>query len=209
MVGCCVVCHLSPAASFGVQICQPLPSWGASLTLFPLGRHPLSLTIPSLCLSLFYRASIAFAAPIAGWLLRSPPAQQHKDHITKLKTFPVSTSWTYFDLLRVSTCKRMKNLRGCHFFLSSYDLISNDSYVHVGKCVGDTIPRHDFVGKKKGRLKRMSPTCRADIVKMLATDTNVCRLGGVANRHKSQHCQPSSRPQFAATFDCKHTLPAA
>ena len=104
MVGCCVVCHPSPAASFGVQICQPLPSWGALLTLFPLGRRPLSLTIPSLCLSLFYRASIAFAAPIAGWLLRSPPAQQHKDHITKLKTFPVSTSWTYFDLLRVSTC---------------------------------------------------------------------------------------------------------
>ena len=33
-----------------------------------------------------------------------PSIQQHTNHITKLKTFPVSTSWTYFDLLRVSTC---------------------------------------------------------------------------------------------------------
>ncbi len=96
---------------------------------FLLGRHCLSLTIASRCLSLFYRASITFAAPVAGWLLRSPPVQQHNNHITKLKTFPVSTSWTYFDLLRVSTCKGMKNLRGCQFFLSSYDLISTDSYV--------------------------------------------------------------------------------
>ena len=70
---------------------------------FPLGCRPLLLTIASRCLSLFFRASIAFAAPVAGWLLHSPPAQQHNDHITKLKTFPVSTSWTYFDLLRVST----------------------------------------------------------------------------------------------------------
>jgi len=27
--------------------------------------------------------------------VHSPPTQQHTDHITKLKTFPVSTSWTY------------------------------------------------------------------------------------------------------------------
>ena len=33
--------------------------------------------------------------------------------------------------------------------------------------------------------------CRADILDMSATDTNVCRLGGVADRNKSQHCQPS------------------
>ena len=57
---------------------------------------------------------------LALWLLRSPPAQQHNDYITKLKTFPVSTPWTYFDLLKVSTCERMKNLRGCQFFLSLY-----------------------------------------------------------------------------------------
>ena len=44
--------------------------------------------------------------------------------------------------------------------------------------------------QKKGRLKRMAPTCQADIVDMFATDTNVCRLGGVADRHKSWHCQP-------------------
>ena len=112
MVGCCVICYLSPAALSAVQICQPLLSCGALLTLFLLGRRSLLLTIASRCLLLFYRASIAFAAPVEGWLLRSPPAQQHTNHITKLKTFPVSTSWTYFDLPRVSTCTRMKNLRG-------------------------------------------------------------------------------------------------
>jgi hypothetical protein len=153
MVGCYVICRPSPAALSAVQICQPPLSCSASLTLFLLGRRPLLLTIASRCLSLFYRASIAFAAPVAGWLLRSPPVQQHNNHITKLKTFPVSTSWTYFDLLRVSTCKRMKNLRGCQFSLSSYDLISNDSYIHEGKCVGDIIPGHDFVGKKKADLR--------------------------------------------------------
>ena len=98
MVGCCVVCRPLPAALSAIQICQPPPSCGALLALFPLGHRPLLLTITSRCLSLFYQASIAFAAPVAGWLLRSPPAQQHNDHIKKLKTFPVSTSWTYFDL---------------------------------------------------------------------------------------------------------------
>jgi hypothetical protein len=33
--------------------------------------------------------------------------------------------------------------------------------------------------------------CWADIRDMLATDKNVCRLGGGADRHKSRHCQPS------------------
>jgi hypothetical protein len=84
-------------------------------SLFLLGRHLLSLTIASRCLLLFYRASIAFAAPVAGWLLHSPPTQQHNNHITKLKTFPVSTSWTYFDLLRVSTCKRIKKRENANF----------------------------------------------------------------------------------------------
>jgi len=68
-------------------------------TLFPLERRPLLLTIASHCLLLFYRASIAFAAPVEGWLLRSPPAQQHTNHITKLKTFPAVTSWTYLTYL--------------------------------------------------------------------------------------------------------------
>jgi hypothetical protein len=120
MVGCCVVCRPSPAASSAIQICQPPPSCSAASKLFPLGHHPLLLTIASRCLSLFYRASIAFAALVEGWLLHSPPAQQHINHTTKLEMFPVSTSWTYFDLLRVSTCKRMTNLRGCQFFLSLY-----------------------------------------------------------------------------------------
>ena len=47
-----------------------------------------------------------------------------------------------------------------------------------------------FVGEKKDQPNRISPTCRANIVDMLATDTNVCRLGGVADRHKPRHYQP-------------------
>jgi hypothetical protein len=120
MVGCCVICRPLPSASSAVQICQPPPSCGASSPIILLGRHPLLLTIANHCLLLFYRASNAFAALVEGWLLHSPPAQQHTDHITKLKTFPVSTSWTYFDLLRASTCEWMLNLRGCQFFLSLY-----------------------------------------------------------------------------------------
>jgi hypothetical protein len=52
---------------------------------------PFCLPSPAAVLSLFYRASIAFAAPVDGWLLHSPPTQQHTDHITKPKTFPVPT----------------------------------------------------------------------------------------------------------------------
>jgi hypothetical protein len=47
MVSCCVVCHLSPAASSTVQICQPPLSCGASSTLFPLGRLPIRCSSPS------------------------------------------------------------------------------------------------------------------------------------------------------------------
>ena len=120
MVGCCVICRPLPAALSALQICQPPPLYGASLTFFSSGRRPLLLTIASRCLLLFYRASIAFAAPVEGWLLHSPPAQQHSGHITKPKLFPVSTSWTYYDILRVSTCEKMKILRGYQFFLSLY-----------------------------------------------------------------------------------------
>ena len=45
--------------------------------------------------------SITFAAPVDGWLLRSPPAQQHTNQTTKLKTFSCSHIWTYFELLAV------------------------------------------------------------------------------------------------------------
>jgi hypothetical protein len=103
MVGCCVLCCPLPAALSAVQICQPPPSCDCRRF-----RHwaavPFCLPSPAAVLLLFYRASIAFAAPIDGWLLHSPPTQQHANHITKLKMFPVSTLWTYFDLLRVSTC---------------------------------------------------------------------------------------------------------
>ncbi len=97
MVGCCAICRPSPAASSAIQICQPPPPCGALSTLFPLDRCPLLLTIASRCLSLFYRASNAFAAPIEeGWMLHSPPAQQHTDHITKLKNV---SSFHFLDLL--------------------------------------------------------------------------------------------------------------
>ena len=49
MVGCSIVCRPLPAASSAVQICQPPPLCGALSTLFPLGRHPLSLAIASRC----------------------------------------------------------------------------------------------------------------------------------------------------------------
>ncbi len=68
--------------------------------------------------------------------------------------------------------------------------ISTDSYVYAGVCVGGRSRRHDADSLKIGQHNRMSPTCRADIVDMLATDKNVCRLRGGADRHKSRHCQP-------------------
>jgi hypothetical protein len=61
-------------------------------------------------------------------------------------------------------------------------MCSTNSYLHVEKCVGNMIPRH--------QPNRMLPTCWADIVDMSVTDTNVCPLGGVANRHKSRLYQP-------------------
>jgi hypothetical protein len=80
-----LLCRLLPLAYCVVR--RPnlsAPAIVRSLTLSPPGRRPLLLL-------LFYRASIAFAAPVDGWLLHSPPTQQHTDHLTKLKTFPVST----------------------------------------------------------------------------------------------------------------------
>ena len=114
--GCLLCCCPLPAASSDVQICQPPPSCErqhfcrrATIPFclpLPCRRAtiPFCLPLPTAVLLLFYRASIAFAAPVDGWLLHSPPTQQHINHITKLKTFPVSTPWTYFDLLRVSMC---------------------------------------------------------------------------------------------------------
>ncbi len=40
----------------------------------------------------------------------------------------------------VICCTRPKDLYILPIFPSSYDLISTDSYEHVGKCVGDIIP---------------------------------------------------------------------
>ncbi len=70
-------------------------------------------------------------------------------------------------------------------------LISTDFYIYAGVCVGGRSHRHNADSLKIGRHNRMSLTCRADIVDMLATEKNVCHLRGGADRHKSQHCQPS------------------
>ena len=44
-------------------------------------------------------------------------------------------------------------------------------------------PDTTLSAKKLGRHNRMLLMCRAVILDMSATDTNVCRLGGVADRH--------------------------
>jgi len=125
-VDCWLLCHLLPLTCYVVR--RPNLSASAivwSSMLLPLGRRPLLLTITSRCPVALLPSINHIHRSIKGWLLRSPPAQQHTDHITKLKTFPVSTSWTYFDLLRVNTCERMLNLRRCQFFLSSYDVTTS------------------------------------------------------------------------------------
>ena len=117
MVGFGVVCRPSPTALSAVRFYQPPPSCDRR-RFRRRAAFPFCLPSPATVLSLFYRASIAFAAPVDGWLLHSPPTQQHTDHITSpsRKCFQFPPSWTYFDLLRVSMClvpERLKNLRGC------------------------------------------------------------------------------------------------
>jgi hypothetical protein len=61
-----------------------------SLTLSPLGRRPLLPTIASRCLVALLPSIDCFrCSHCDGWLLHSPPAQQHTNRIIKLKTFPV------------------------------------------------------------------------------------------------------------------------
>ncbi len=90
MVGCGVVCRPSPTVSSAVPIYQPPPSCDCR-RFRRRAAIPFCLPSPATVLSLFYQASIAFAAPIDGWLLHSPPTQQYTDHTTKPKMFPVST----------------------------------------------------------------------------------------------------------------------
>jgi hypothetical protein len=66
---------------------------------------------------------------------------------------------------------------------------STDSYVHVGKCVGNRSRQHDADSQKNGRHNRISPTCRDDISDMSA-DRHICR-----------HCQPRLSPQLVGS-DC-------
>ena len=72
-----------------------------SIVLLP-AAVPFPRPLPAAFLSLLSRKSITFATPVDGWLLCSPPAQQHTHSTTNPKTFSCSHIWTYFDLLRVS-----------------------------------------------------------------------------------------------------------
>jgi hypothetical protein len=99
-----LLCRLSPLTFCIIRPSNlSAPAIMRSSTLSLPAAVYFCLLLPSTVLSLFYQASIAFAALIDGWLLHSLTTQQHTDHITMLKMFPVSTSWTFFDLLKVST----------------------------------------------------------------------------------------------------------
>jgi hypothetical protein len=52
---------------------------------------------------------------------------------------------------------------------------------YIQECVSATVSPDMTPTAKKSQLNRMSQTCRANIHNMSATD--VCRLGGVADRH--------------------------
>jgi hypothetical protein len=71
-------------------------------------------------------------------------------------------------------------------------------YTTILVLVSATVSPDTTLSAKKGRLNRMPPMCQANIANMLATDRNVCHFGGVANRHKSRHCQP--KQQTAITY---------
>jgi len=90
MVGCGVDCRPSPTALSAVRIYQP-PSSCNRRRFHRRAAVSFCLPSPATVLSLFYQASIAFATPVDGWLLHSPPLQQYTDHTTKPKKFPVST----------------------------------------------------------------------------------------------------------------------
>jgi hypothetical protein len=64
-------------------------------TLSPPAAVPYRRPTPAAVLS------TTFTTLINGWLLSSPPAQQHTNWTTKLETFSCSHVWTLFDLLRV------------------------------------------------------------------------------------------------------------
>jgi hypothetical protein len=142
---------------------------------FAYHRQPLS------CRSFTEHQSLTPLPLVVGCCILRPPSSIPTTSPSR-KRFQFPPSWIYFDLLRVSsTCE----------WICDY-LINTDSYVHVGLCVGNRSHRHDADSRKIGRHNRMSPTCRDDISDMSATDKNVCRLRGVADRHICRHCQPSS-----------------
>ena len=129
MVGFGVVCRPSPTALSAVRIYQPPPSCDRRC-FRRRAAVPFCLPSPATVLSLFYGASIAFPAPIDGWLLHSPSTQQHTNHITKPKMFPFSTL-----------------LAAC--VVTKY-LVSTNSYAYVGVCFGNRSHRHDADSQKIG-----------------------------------------------------------
>jgi len=95
---------------------------------FAYHRQPLS------CRS-FTKHQLLLPLPLmVGCCILCPPSSIPTTPSSR-KRFKFPPSWTYFDLLRVSTCKWMQNLRGCHLIFVFCDyLINTDSYVHVGVC---------------------------------------------------------------------------
>ncbi len=119
MVGCDVVCRPSPTALSAVRIYQPphraiVDAFAAEPpSPFAYHRQPLS------CRSFTEHQSILPLLLMVGCCILRPPSSIPTTSPSR-KCFQFSPSWTYFDLLRISTCKWMQNLRGCQFFLSSY-----------------------------------------------------------------------------------------
>ena len=66
--------------------------------------------------------------------------------------------------------------------LTTHEYISS----HLGKCDSPTQHRQP----RKWPTRHNWPTCWAGIVNTFGTDKNVCPLGGGADSHKSQQCQP-------------------
>jgi hypothetical protein len=68
----------------------------AIVDYFVASRRPLLPTIASRCLVALLPSIDRICHSRRWWWLRLPPAQQHTDHINKLKMFPVSTLMDLF-----------------------------------------------------------------------------------------------------------------
>jgi hypothetical protein len=100
---------------------------------FAYHHQPLS------CRSFTKHQSLSPLPLMVGCCILRPPSSIPTTS-TSRKRFQFPPSWTYFDLLRVSsTCRRCgKHSRFSYLGCCCCDyLISTNSYVHVGVCVGN------------------------------------------------------------------------